>query len=131
MSSEFKLNCAGKILDLSKPRVMGILNITPDSFYEGSRCSDDWLNVAEQMIKDGVDILDIGGESTRPGAAGAPTQEQELERVLPVIEGLASRFNVIISIDTSSPLVIREAVKAGAGIINDAVSYTHLRAHET
>ncbi|WP_419533413.1 dihydropteroate synthase [Endozoicomonas sp.] len=119
MSNEFKLNCAGKILDLSKPRVMGVLNVTPDSFYEGSRCSDNWLNVAEQMIKDGANILDIGGESTRPGASGAPNQEQELERVLPVIEGLASRFNVIISIDTSSPLVIKEAVKAGAGIIND------------
>ncbi len=70
MSNEFKLNCAGKILDLSKPRVMGVLNVTPDSFYEGSRCSGDWLNVAEQMIKDGADILDIGGESTRPDAAG-------------------------------------------------------------
>ena len=119
MSYEFKLNCAGKILDLNRPRVMGVLNVTPDSFYQGSRCADNWLNVAEQMIKDGADILDIGGESTRPGASGAPAQEQELERVLPVIEGLASRFNVIISIDTSSPLVMKEAVKAGAGIIND------------
>nr|MDT0250394.1 dihydropteroate synthase [Endozoicomonas sp.] len=119
MSKEFTLNCAGKILDLSKPRVMGVLNVTPDSFYEGSRCPDNWLNVAEQMIKDGADILDVGGESTRPDASGPPTQEQELERVLPVIEGLVSRFNVIVSIDTSSPLVIREAVKAGAGMIND------------
>ena len=98
---------------------MGILNITPDSFYEKSRCQDDWLKVAEQMIHDGADILDIGGESTRPGAAGAPSQEQELERVLPVIEKLSSRFDVVLSIDTSSPLVITEAVKAGAGIIND------------
>ena len=125
MSNEFKLNCAGKILDLNRPRVMGVLNVTPDSFYQGSRCADNWLNVAEQMIKDGADILDIGGESTRPGASGTPAQEQELERVLPVIEGLASRFNVIISIDTSSPLVMKEAVNAGAGIINDVRALYH------
>lgn len=113
------LNCAGKLLDLSKPRVMGILNVTPDSFYRQSRCSDRWLATAEQMVNDGADILDIGGESTRPGASGAPTQEEELERVLPVVAGLAARFDVVISVDTSSPLVISEAVKAGAGMIND------------
>lgn len=113
------LDCAGKILDLNKPRVMGILNVTPDSFYRQSRCSDRWLAAAEQMVNDGADILDIGGESTRPGASGAPTEEQELERVLPVVEGLAARFDVIISVDTSSPLVISETVKAGAGMIND------------
>lgn len=119
MADQFKLNCAGKVLDLSEPRVMGILNVTPDSFYRQSRCADRWLTVAEQMISDGADILDIGGESTRPGASGAPTQEQELERVLPIVEGLASCFDVVISVDTSSPLVISETVKAGAGMIND------------
>ena len=119
MNSQFKLSCSGKILDLDKPRVMGILNITPDSFYEGSRCSDSWLYVAEQMIRDGADILDVGGESTRPDASGVPTREQELERVLPVIEGLVARFDTIVSVDTSSPQVISEAVKAGAGMIND------------
>lgn len=119
MMGGFTLNCAGRLLDLSKPRVMGILNVTPDSFYRQSRCADRWLTAAEQMISDGADILDIGGESTRPGASGAPTPEQELERVLPVVEGLAARFDVIISVDTSSPLVISETVKAGAGMIND------------
>ncbi len=119
MADVFTLDCAGKLLDLGKTRVMGILNATPDSFYQPSRCSDHWLATAEQMINDGADILDIGGESTRPGASGAPTPEQELERVLPVVEGLAARFDVIISVDTSSPLVISEAVKAGAGMIND------------
>ena len=119
MPEGFTLDCAGKILDLNKPRVMGILNVTPDSFYRQSRCSDRWLAAAEQMVNDGADILDIGGESTRPGASGAPTEEQELERVLPVVEGLAARFDVIISVDTSSPLVISETVKAGAGMIND------------
>ncbi len=119
MANEFKLDCAGKVLDLAKPRVMGILNVTPDSFYQQSRCSDRWLATAEQMVNAGADILDIGGESTRPGAAGTPSQEQELERVLPVVEGIAARFDVVISVDTSSPLVIRETVKAGAGMIND------------
>ena len=119
MADGFTLDCAGKTLDLSKPRVMGILNVTPDSFYQQSRCSDRWLVAAEQMVNDGADLLDIGGESTRPGASGAPTQEEELERVLPVVEGLAARFDVIISVDTSSPLVISETVKAGAGMIND------------
>ena len=119
MADGFTLDCAGKTLDLSKPRVMGILNVTPDSFYRQSRCSDRWLAVAEQMVNDGADILDIGGESTRPGASGVPTQEEELERVLPVVEGLAARFDVIISVDTSSPLVISETVRAGAGMIND------------
>ncbi|WP_067515217.1 dihydropteroate synthase [Endozoicomonas ascidiicola] len=115
----FLLDCAGKALDLSKPKVMGILNVTPDSFYEGSRCRDGWLKLAEQMVLDGADILDIGGESTRPGASGALSQEEELERVLPVIEGLNSRLDVILSVDTSSPLVMAETVKAGAGLIND------------
>ncbi len=119
MSKAFTLNCAGKLLRLNKPRVMGILNITADSFYDKSRVTDNWLNVAEQMINNGAEILDVGGESTRPGASRAPSQEQELERILPVVEGLAKRFDVVISVDTSSALVIKEAVNAGAGMIND------------
>lgn len=113
------LDCAGKMLTFERTRIMGILNVTPDSFYAGSRCQDSYLQVAEQMIRDGADILDVGGESTRPGAAGSPTMEEELERILPVVEALSSRFDAVISIDTSSPLVMREAVKAGAGLIND------------
>ncbi|OED42130.1 dihydropteroate synthase [Endozoicomonas sp. (ex Bugula neritina AB1)] len=98
---------------------MGVLNITPDSFFSGSRCQDSYLKVAEQMVLDGADILDVGGESTRPGAAGAPTAEQELERILPVVEALVSRFDTVISVDTSSALVMRESVGAGVGMIND------------
>lgn len=113
------LNCAGKKLRLDSPLIMGVLNVTPDSFYEKSRCQDQWLKVAERMILDGADILDVGGESTRPGAEGAPTCEQELERVLPVVEALSSRFDAVVSVDTSSALVIRETASAGAGMIND------------
>ena len=114
-----ELNCAGKILVLDQPRIMGVLNITPDSFYASSRCQDHWLKIAEQMVLDGADILDVGGESTRPGAGGAPGCEQELERVLPVVEMLSSRFDAVVSVDTSSALVISETAKAGAGMIND------------
>lgn len=116
---EFNLDCAGKSLTLDQTRIMGVLNITPDSFFSGSRCQDSYLKVAEQMVLDGADILDVGGESTRPGAAGAPTAEQELERILPVVEALVSRFDTVISVDTSSALVMRESVGAGVGMIND------------
>ena len=114
-----ELNCSGKALVLDQPRIMGVLNITPDSFYSSSRCQDEWLRIAEQMVIDGADILDVGGESTRPGVGGAPTSEQELERVLPVVETLSCRFDAVVSVDTSSALVIRETAKAGAGMIND------------
>lgn len=117
-----KLNCAGRILDLSHTQVMGVLNITPDSFYEGSRYQnlDQVLQIAESMIDDGVDILDVGGESTRPGAGGnAVTCDIELERVLPVVEALSRRFDSVISVDTSSALVMTEVCKAGVGMIND------------
>ena len=117
-----RLTCANQVLDLNNTRIMGVLNITPDSFYGGSRCQklDTVLRVAESMVNDGVDILDVGGESTRPGADGSVmTCEIELERVLPIVEALNSRFDQIISIDTSSALVITETSKAGVGIIND------------
>ena len=115
-----QLDCAGKILDLSTPRVMGILNLTPDSFSDGGRYNklDAALQHAESMVVEGVDIIDVGGESTRPGAAAVSTAE-ELDRVIPVIEKLAMRVPVPISIDTSKPEVMREAVSAGAGLIND------------
>lgn len=116
-----KLNCAGKTLTFDRTLVMGVLNITPDSFYESSRYQnlDQVLSIAELMVRDGVDILDVGGESTRPGASGAVTCEQELERVMPVLEVLRKNFDQVISVDTSSALVISEASKAGAGMIND------------
>ena len=115
-----KLDCAGKILDLSIPRVMGILNVTPNSFFDGGKYTrvDAALKQAEQMVKEGADIIDVGGESTRPGAA-AISEDEELDRVLPVIEQLAINVDVPISIDTSKPAVMRDAVQAGAGMIND------------
>ncbi|HEX7025878.1 MAG TPA: dihydropteroate synthase [Gammaproteobacteria bacterium] len=115
-----QLDCAGKILDLSTPRVMGILNLTPDSFSDGGRFNslDAALRHAEAMVAEGADLIDVGGVSTRPGAAAVTTAE-ELDRVIPVIEKLAACIPVTVSIDTSKPEVMREAVKAGAGLIND------------
>lgn len=119
------LNCAGRVLDLSRPRVMGIINITPDSFSDGGHLYtgaapdlDKVLRRAAQMVADGADLLDIGGESTRPGAA-AVSSGQELERVVPVIERLAAEFDVVLSVDTSDPQVMLEAAAHGAGFIND------------
>jgi len=117
------LECNGKLLDFSPstpPKVMGILNITPDSFSDGGLflSADKALQQAHQMIEDGAAIIDVGGESTRPGAA-AVTAQEELDRVIPVIESIQRECSAIISIDTSKPEVMREAVKAGAGMIND------------
>ena len=114
------LDLAGKSLDLARPRVMGILNVTPDSFSDGGRFSepDRALRQAERMVDDGADILDVGGESTRPGAE-AVSLDEELERVVPIIERLATRFDVPVSIDTSKPEVMRAAVAAGAAMVND------------
>ncbi len=107
-------------LDLSRPQVMGILNVTPDSFSDGGKHQplEQAVAAAAQMLRDGATILDIGGESTRPGAAEV-SLEQELERVLPVISALRSRFDCVISIDTSKAAVMSAAVQAGADIIND------------
>ncbi len=107
-------------IDLSAPRIMGILNVTPDSFSDGG-CFDRLdaaLAHAEAMVEAGADLLDVGGESTRPGARPV-SEAEELERVIPVIEALAARFDVPVSIDTSKPVVMREAVAAGAAMIND------------
>ena len=100
--------------------IMGILNVTPDSFYDGGRYArlDEALRHAEQMVKEGADIIDIGGESTRPGAEPVPLQE-ELDRVLPVVEKVAANFDVHISIDTYKSKVAEEAIKLGADIVND------------
>ena len=107
-------------LAFDAPAVMGILNVTPDSFSDGGRFTgrDAALRQAEAMARDGAAIIDIGGESTRPGAAGVSTQE-ELDRVIPVIEAVAGTIDVPISVDTSKPAVMRAAVGAGAIMIND------------
>jgi len=115
-----QLDCAGRILRLDRPQVMGIVNVTPDSFSDGGRHADVEAAVAHglRLAEEGADILDIGGESTRPGAEGVSAQE-ELRRVLPVIERLAQATTLPISIDTSKPEVMRAAVAAGAGMVND------------
>ncbi len=117
------LDCGGKPLDLSRPRVMGILNVTPDSFSDGGRYSDidTALGQARHMVEEGAAIIDVGGESTRPGAAPVSADE-ERRRVIPVIEALAAELAVPVSIDTSKPELMREAVAAGAGLINDVMS---------
>jgi dihydropteroate synthase len=101
--------------------VMGVLNVTPDSFSDGGEffSLDKALAHAEQMVAEGVDIIDVGGESTRPGGAAIVSAEEELERVLPVIKQLAARFDVPISIDTTKASVARAALDAGAAIVND------------
>jgi dihydropteroate synthase len=115
-----RLACGTRVLDLSRPVVMGVLNVTADSFSDGGRFRD--LDAAlaqgETLVAEGAAILDIGGESTRPGAEPVSVQE-ELDRVLPVIQALAQRLDVVLSVDTMKPEVMREAVKAGAGLIND------------
>lgn len=107
-------------LDLTYPQVMGILNVTPDSFSDGGRWNtpEAAIQHANEMINAGATIIDIGGESTRPGAADVSVEE-ELERVLPVVEAIARRFEVFISVDTSRPAVMREAARAGAHLLND------------
>ncbi|MEN5271775.1 dihydropteroate synthase [Stenotrophomonas lactitubi] len=115
-----QLDCAGRILRLDRARVMGIVNVTPDSFSDGGAHDTTEAAVAHglKLVEEGADLLDIGGESTRPGAAPVSIDE-ELRRVVPVIEQLAARTPVPISIDTFKPEVMRAAVAAGAGLIND------------
>lgn len=114
-----RLNCAGRELDLSSPVVMGVLNVTPDSFSDGGRFVDvsAALDHAERMIEAGAAIIDVGGESTRPGAAPVAADE-EIRRVIPIIEGLVSR-GARVSVDTSKPEVIRAALSVGVHLIND------------
>ena len=114
------LRCGSKTLDLSQPIVMGILNVTPDSFSDGGHFLDavQAADHARHMLEAGAQIIDVGGESTRPGAAEVSEQE-EIRRVIPVIEVLASRFSAPISVDTSKAAVMTAAVEAGATMIND------------
>ncbi|MCH4812963.1 dihydropteroate synthase [Vreelandella neptunia] len=116
----FQLRCGRHLLDLSFPRVMGILNVTPDSFSDGGQhvALDDALRHGERMLAEGAAMIDVGGESTRPGATPVSAQE-ELDRVAPVVEVLVRELDALVSVDTSCPAVIREASELGAGMIND------------
>ncbi|MEQ8705751.1 MAG: dihydropteroate synthase [Phaeodactylibacter sp.] len=121
LNPRLTLNCRGTLLSLQSPQVMGILNVTPDSFFDGGRYTrqDALLRQAEQMLKEGAAILDIGGMSSRPGAE-LISVEEELQRVLPAIEALHQAFpEAILSIDTIRGRVAEEAVGAGAAIVND------------
>ena len=124
------LRCGGLSLDLSLPHVMGILNVTPDSFSDGGKHNGkaQALTHAQQMIADGATVIDVGGESTRPGASVVEVEE-EIRRVVPVVEALAE-LDVVISIDTSQPEVIQAAVAAGAHIWNDVRALTRPNALE-
>ena len=125
------LQCGNLSLDLSRPHVMGILNVTPDSFSDGGlhNGKDEAVERALQMIAEGATVIDVGGESTRPGAS-AVAVEEEIARVVPVVKELA-KHNVVISIDTSEPEVIKAAVQAGAHIWNDVRALTRPKALET
>jgi dihydropteroate synthase len=117
--------CGVRTLDLSRPRIMGVLNVTPDSFSDGGQLyrdgrvdTDVLLARAEKMLAEGADILDVGGESTRPGAA-AVSEAEELDRVVTAVEALAQHCDTIISVDTSTPSVMTESARCGAGLLND------------
>lgn len=115
-----QLRCGDRTLDLSRPQVMGILNVTPDSFSDGGRfvSVSAALQQAACMVEEGATLIDVGGESTRPGAAPV-SQQQELDRVIPVVERLRRELDVAISVDTSTAAVMTESTRAGAHLIND------------
>jgi dihydropteroate synthase len=120
-----QLRCGPRLLDLGAPKVMGILNVTPDSFSDGGELFRHHrvdlgalLKRAEAMVDAGAQLLDVGGESTRPGATPV-SEEEELDRVLTAVEALVTRFDVIISVDTSAPRVMKESARLGAGFLND------------
>ena len=124
--------CKDKVLDLSSPKIMGILNVTPDSFSDGGlwNSADKALEHAETMLNEGAAIIDIGGESTRPGAPTV-SEDEELSRVIPAVERIARETDAIISVDTSSPVVMKEACRAGAHIWNDIRALSRENAMET
>ncbi|WLH02066.1 dihydropteroate synthase [Pseudomonas beijingensis] len=123
VQSSTRLPCGNRVLDLAHVHVMGILNVTPDSFSDGGRFSqlDAALRHAEAMVVAGATLIDVGGESTRPGAR-AVSPIEELERVAPIVERIHRELDVIISVDTSTPAVMRETARLGAGLINDVRS---------
>jgi dihydropteroate synthase len=114
------IDCSGRPLTLDKPRIAGIINVTPDSFSDGGQQFDVKAAIAHglKLVEEGADLLDIGGESTRPGAEPVSASD-EIARIVPVIEALAKQIEIPISVDTSKPEVMRAAVAAGAGMIND------------
>lgn len=118
-----RLVCADRVLDVSRPVVMGVLNVTDDSFSDGGRYRSFEAAVehGRTMVRDGAKLIDVGGESTRPGAEPVSLQE-ELDRVLPVIEALASGTDAVISIDTMKPEVMTAAIAVGAGMVNDVMA---------
>ncbi|PAA08523.1 dihydropteroate synthase [Pseudomonas fragi] len=123
VQSSTRLPCGNRVLDLAHTHVMGILNVTPDSFSDGGRFAplDAALRHAEAMVLAGATLIDVGGESTRPGAPVVFPQA-ELDRVAPVVERIARELDVIISVDTSAPMVMTEVARLGAGLINDVRS---------
>ena len=123
VQSSTRLPCGNRVLDLAHTHVMGILNVTPDSFSDGGRFAplDAALRHAEAMVLAGATLIDVGGESTRPGAPVISPQA-ELDRVAPVVERIARELDVIISVDTSAPMVMTEVSRLGAGLINDVRS---------
>ena len=131
------ITCGARTLDLSRPRIMGVLNVTPDSFSDGGQLyrdghvdTDALLTRAEQMLAEGADILDVGGESTRPGAA-VVGEAEELDRVVTAVETVAQHCDTIISVDTSTPSVMRESARCGAGLLNDVRGFQRPQALET
>ncbi len=114
------LNIGSRTLDLSKPKIMGVLNITPDSFSDGGKYQslDHALSACEKMIDEGASIIDVGGESTKPGSSPIEAGIQ-IDRVIPVIQSIKKNFDTIVSVDTGDPVVMREAIKNGAEIVND------------
>ena len=123
VQSSTRLPCGNRVLDLAHTHVMGILNVNPDSFSDGGRFAamDAALRHAQAMVLAGATLIDVGGESTRPGAPVVSSQE-ELDRVAPVVERISRELDVIISVDTSAPIVMTEVARLGAGLINDVRS---------
>ncbi|WP_339476578.1 dihydropteroate synthase [Pseudomonas sp. RL_5y_Pfl2_69] len=123
VQSSTRLPCGNRVLDLAHTHVMGILNVTPDSFSDGGRFAavDAALRHTQAMVEAGATLIDVGGESTRPGAPVVSSQE-ELDRVAPVVERISRELDVIISVDTSAPIVMTEVARLGAGLINDVRS---------
>ncbi len=137
--SPHQMQCGSYTLSLDKTHVMGIINVTPDSFYQESRTRyfESAIKQAECMLLAGASVIDVGGESTRPGALGTPSTEEELDRVIPVVDYVANHLNALVSVDTSNPIVMTHAIEAGAALINDVRALTRpgamevLKAHPT